>query len=149
MSRSQSFSVEKSTENTKDHNMRKKIPRYLIDENAINTYVEFINKNEFLEASKIQYKETVKQKMQQKQIDNFYNEAVINLEQHHTVDDVVKLFGDLNEEYGGHSLINVAIHRDEGHFEKDGIEYYPTEHILKKNDDEWYIVPLTKFLEFV
>src|SRR5574344_2601936 len=44
----------------------------------------------------------------------------------------------LNKKYGGHELLEVAIHRDEGYFLKDDIAYYPTKNILNKNGD-WYV----------
>ena len=78
--------------------------------------------------------------MQTSQKEALFEEAVISLEEHHTKDDVVKLFESLNKKYTGHTLINLAIHRDEGHFVKDGIEYYPTMHILQKEDGNWYIL---------
>src|SRR5574344_1703301 len=48
------------------------------------------------------------------------------------------LFKKLNKKYGGHELLEVAIHRDEGYFLKDDIAYYPTKNILNKNGD-WYV----------
>jgi hypothetical protein len=143
MKRKASFSVETVTNNTLGHNSRKNPPKYLIetDENFNGNFNKsYHDMNDFFEAAAQQYKEKVKQKMQKAAIENFYKEAVISLEDHHTEKDIEKLFEKLKEEYGGHELINISIHRDEGHFEYNGIEFYPTKHILKR-DDGWYIKP--------
>ncbi len=135
-----SFSVEKVTSFTIDHNTRKSKPRYLIGlENRDNIYEEYYTYDDFQELAEKRYQEVVKQKMQKSQKENLFEEAVISLEEHHTIDDVKNLFKELKKEFTGHTLINLAIHNDEGHFEKNGIEYYPTKHILKK-DDGWYIL---------
>ena len=52
--------------------------------------------------------------------------------------DVKDLFKKLNQKYGGHELLEIAIHRDEGYFLKDDIAYYPTKNILNKNGD-WFV----------
>jgi len=133
-----SFSVEKVTSFTIDHNTRKSKPRYLIGlENKENIYEEYYSYEEFEESARKRYQEVVKQRVQKNH--KFFEEAVISLEEHHTIDDVENLFKELKKEFGGHTLINLAIHNDEGHFEKNEIEYYPTKHILKK-DDGWYIL---------
>ncbi len=142
-----SFSVERRSSNTDYHNTRLKSPKYLIETDKNfdgNYYKKNYEYDEFLDIAQKLYQETVKQKMQKKQIENLFQEAVISLEKHHTEHDIYLLFKDLKKEYGGHELINLAIHRDEGHFLKDGIEFYPTKHILFKNGN-WYI---TKDLQY-
>lgn len=139
--RKASFSVEKVSSNTDAHNTREHPPKYLLgcEQGMENEYFKFYDYDDFRELAEKRYVEVNKQKMQQKQKDSMFEEALISLEKHHTKDDIIKLFEDLNKKYTGHTLINFAIHRDEGHFEKDGIEYYPTKHILQK-DDGWYIL---------
>lgn len=139
--RKASFSVEKVSSNTDAHNTRENAPKYLLgcEEDNPNVYIKYYDYEEFQTLAENRYMEVNQQKMQQKQKDSMFEEALISLEKHHTEKDIENLFKDLNKKYTGHTLINLAIHRDEGHFEKDGIEYYPTKHILQK-DDGWYIL---------
>lgn len=140
--RKASFSVEKVTSNTDAHNTREHSPKYLIgcEKGKENEYIKYYDYDNFQQLAEARYLEVNKQKMQTSQKEALFEEAVISLEEHHTKDDVVKLFESLNKKYTGHTLINLAIHRDEGHFVKDGIEYYPTMHILQKEDGNWYIL---------
>lgn len=139
--RKASFSVEKVSSNTDAHNTREHSPKYLLgcEEDNPNVYIKYYDYEEFQTLAENRYMEVNQQKMQQKQKDSMFEEALISLEKHHTEKDIENLFKDLNKKFTGHTLINLAIHRDEGHFEKDGIEYYPTKHILQK-DDGWYIL---------
>lgn len=140
--RKASFSVEKVSSNTDAHNTREHSPKYLLgcEEDNPNVYIKYYDYEEFQTLAENRYMEVNNQKMQQKQKDSMFEEALISLEKHHTEKDIENLFKDLNKKFTGHTLINLAIHRDEGHFEKDGIEYYPTKHILQKDDGNWYIL---------
>jgi len=140
--RKASFSVEKVSSNTDAHNTREHSPKYLLgcEEDNPNVYIKYYDYEEFQTLAENRYMEVNNQKMQQKQKDSMFEEALISLEKHHTEKDIENLFKDLNKKYTGHTLINLAIHRDEGHFVKDGIEYYPTKHILQKDDGNWYIL---------
>lgn len=139
--RKASFSVEKPTSHTIAHNTREDAPKYLIGlaEGRENLYEEYYSFENFQALAEARYLEVHKQKMQTSQKEALFEEALISLEEHHTKDDVIKLFEALNKKYTGHTLINLAIHNDEGHFVRDGIEYYPTKHILEK-EDGWYIL---------
>ncbi|WP_323644976.1 hypothetical protein [Aliarcobacter butzleri] len=139
--RKASFSVEKVSSNTDAHNTREHSPKYLLgcEQDNPNVYIKYYDYEEFQTLAENRYVEVNNQKMQQKQKDSMFEEALISLEKNHTEKDIENLFKDLNKKFTGHTLINLAIHRDEGHFEKDGIEYYPTKHILQK-DDGWYIL---------
>lgn len=139
--RKASFSVEKVSSNTDAHNTREHSPKYLLgcEEDNPNVYIKYYDYEEFQTLAENRYVEVNNQKMQQKQKDSMFEEALISLEKHHTEKDIENLFKDLNKKFTGHTLLNLAIHRDEGHFVKDGIEYYPTKHILQK-DDSWYIL---------
>lgn len=140
--RKASFSVEKVSSNTDAHNTREHAPKYLLgcEQDNPNVYIKYYDYDEFETLAENRYVEVNNQKMQQKQKDSMFEEALISLEKHHTEKDIENLFKDLNKKFTGHTLINLAIHRDEGHFEKDGIEYYPTKHILQKDDGNWYIL---------
>ena len=110
--RKASFSVEKATSNTDAHNTREKAPKYLIgcEEGKENEYIKFYDYDDFRELAEKRYVEVNKQKMQQKQKDNMFEEALISMEEHHTKDDIIKLFEALNKKYTGHTLINFANH---------------------------------------
>ncbi len=140
--RKASFSVEKVSSNTDAHNKREHSPKYLLgcEQDNPNVYIKYYDYEEFETLAENRYMEVNNQKMQQKQKDSMFEEALISLEKNHTEKDIENLFKDLNKKYTGHTLINLAIHRDEGHFVKDGIEYYPTKHILQKDDGNWYIL---------
>ena len=132
------FSVKKAGKNSKAHNSRIEIPNYLIDTSNKN-YYELITPDEnFIIEALQKYKATVNQKMQQKQLDNLILETVLTIKPNQNETDIKNLFSVLKEKYGGHHLLEVSIHRDEGHFLKDDIAYYPTKNILKKSND-WFI----------
>lgn len=132
------FSVQTANPNSAKHNSRELAPKYLIDTSAKN-YYELLKKDDdfILEAQAI-YKEKIKQTMQKKQVENLIQETVLTLQPNQNENDVKKLFQELHKKYGGHELLEVAIHRDEGYFLKDDIAYYPTKNILNKNGD-WYV----------
>ncbi len=147
--RKASFKVVNANGNSSPHNSRQNPPKYLIETDPDfneNHYELIHNDEEFLQLAQMKYLQKNNQKMQERQKTALIKETVLNLEKHHTVDDIKNLFKKLNEKYGGHYITELSIHRDEGHLEKDGIAYYPTKHIIQKNE-EWYIVPLKKFLD--
>lgn len=134
------FSQQKAKPNSSAHNSRSNPPKYLIGlEPGTENYYELIQSDEdFIAAAKSKYKEKIKQTMQKKQVENLIQETVLTLKPEQDENDVKKLFKKLNKKYGGHELLEVSVHRDEGHFEKDGIAYYPTKDILQI-DGDWYI----------
>jgi len=132
------FSVQVATAISSKHNSRELAPKYLIDSSQKNYYELIKSDNDFIEEAKSIYKEKINQTMQERNIKNLVLETVLSLQEHQNENDVKELFKKLNKRYGGHELLEVAIHRDEGHFLKDGISYYPTKNILKK-DNDWYI----------
>lgn len=134
------FSVQKASPNSSAHNSRSNPPKYLIGlANGTKNYYELIQSDDdfILEAQSI-YKKTIGQKMQKSQVENLIHETVLTLKKSQNENDVKNLFKKLNKKYGGHELLEIAIHRDEGYFERDGIAFYPTKNILKK-DNDWYI----------
>lgn len=146
MSRSATFSVTAAGSHSSAHNSREEKPKYLIGTSlgSENVYDLRHSDADFLVLAEAKYKETTSQKMQQKQKDALIKETVLSLEAHHTEADVQKVFDELAAKYGGHYVTELSIHRDEGHFEdENGITYYPTKDILKK-EDGWYIVPLAE-----
>jgi len=142
MARKASFSVEISSRNSSQHNNRTNSPKYLIglEENTQNYYTKlngYKDDSQFTQIKAQQYQKVFGQKMQQKQKDSMIKEAVISLEKYHDEKDILLLFKVLGEIYGGHIPLEIAIHKDEGHFLKDGIPYYPTKHIIKKGNT-WF-----------
>ena len=134
------FSVKKATANSSKHNSRENAPKYLIGlEFETSNYYELINSDDnfIIEAQNI-YKNKIKQSMQKSQVDNLIQETVLTLKPEQNENDVKDLFSKLHKKYGGHEILELSVHRDEGHFVKDEIAYYPTKNILNKNGD-WYI----------
>ncbi|MDY0179702.1 hypothetical protein [Aliarcobacter skirrowii] len=137
--RKASFSVNRRDEFTDIHTQRLNGHNSAIFENSnYNSYKSFYDYDNFLELAKQKYEQTVKQKMQQSAILNMFQEAIITIDDTHTQNDLVNLFFDLKQKFGGHELINLTIHKDEGYFLKDGVTYKPYKNIIKK-DDNWYI----------
>jgi len=131
------FSVQKANSNSAAHNSRKVAPRYLIglEKNRSNFYELFQSDKDFIEEAKIIYKNKIGQQMQKKQIPNLIQETVLTLKKNQDENDVKKLFEKLKNKFGGHTLLEISIHRDEGHYEKDGIAFYLTKNMLKKNNE--------------
>ena len=139
------FSVVKAGKNSTAHNSRLEIPNYLISNSNNNFYELIISDDKFKNEAMILYKATVNQKMQKSQIENLILETCISLKPNHNENDLKNLFLKLNEKFGGHELLELSIHRDEGHFLKDEIAYYPTKNILKKGDF-WYVCSNSEIL---
>jgi len=134
-----SFNITKLTPNTDIHTQRLNGFSCAIIQNSTNNYFKkFYEYEDFLAKAQKKYKETIKQNMQKSAILNIFQEAIISIDNHHKEDDIIDLFFELNQKFGGHQLINLTIHKDEGHFQKDTINYYPYKNILKKGD-EWFI----------
>ena len=116
---------------------------YLLDPDSNgNEYKSFLDSEKYLEAAKVAAKKITGRKMQQKAIDNFIQEAVLNLENFHTVADVEKVFLEFKKEFGGFQIFDIAIHRDEGYFYnfKEDLEYRPNRDIFfNESDKKFYL----------
>ena len=111
---------EKHMDRDKDHKVS-----YLLDNDSKNNeYKTYRSAQNYLDAAKLAAKEKTGRSMQQKGIDNFIQEAVINLNEYHTIDDVKKMFDEIQKEFGGFEVFKIAVHKDEGVF-------LDTEHDLK------------------
>ncbi len=100
------------------HNGREVLASYLIDNSSENecnrTAKEALEEySKYLDEAISNYFERTKQSIQTKS-DKFIWEAVINLEQHHTLSDVMNLVKKLEEKYGWRE-VQVSVHKDEGH----------------------------------
>lgn len=134
------FSAKRAGSNSAAHNSRENAPKYLIglQPDTQNFYELIQSDNDFvIEAQKI-YKAKIGQNMQAKQIPNLVQETVLTLQPHQNENDVKELFKKLHKKFGGHTLLEISVHRDEGHFEKNGIAYYLTKNMLLK-DNEYFI----------
>jgi hypothetical protein len=134
------FSAKRAGSNSAAHNSRENAPKYLIglQPDTQNFYELIQSDNDFvIEAQKI-YKEKIGQNMQTKQIPNLVQETVLTLKENQNEKDVKELFQKLHKKFGGHTVLEISVHRDEGHFEKDGIAYYLTKNMIVK-DNEYFI----------
>jgi len=100
--------------------MREFSPEYLLERAKNfnqNMYKDYgIKAQDYLAKAKVMAKEKIGRKMQTKAIENFLLDAVINLEKHHTINDLEKVFENLNKRFGGFKVFKMAIHKDEGVF---------------------------------
>lgn len=100
--------------------MREFLPEYLLERDKNfhgNMYKDYgVRPQEYLEEAKVIAKEKTGRKMQTKAVENFLQDAVINLEKHHTIKDLEKVFENLNKRFGGFEVFKMAIHHDEGVF---------------------------------
>ncbi len=152
MERKGSFSPRNAKNSSSDHNNRIAgyVPFYCIRTSVDNIYRKYLgykSDSQYLDEAKLRYteKNAQHQNMQSRQVVAFYKEAVLSLEKHHTEKDVLQVFENLQEKMEGHHLLEMTIHKDEGHFVRteegwDNLTYYPNEDILKKEDGNWYIM---------
>jgi len=111
---------------------------YLVDpDSKENSYKSFLDAEKYLADAQVAAKKLTGRKMQQKAIDNFIQEALVNLEAHHTIGDVEKVFIELKKEFGGFEIFDIAIHHDEGYFynPKEDLEYRPNRDIFFNDQD--------------
>ncbi|RXJ92622.1 hypothetical protein CRU87_02245 [Aliarcobacter trophiarum LMG 25534] len=135
-----SFSVEKLTQISQSHINRENGLNYkVVDNSNTNSFNKYYEYDEFLQKAQTRYKEHVKQNMQKSAVENIFQEAIISIDMHHNSNDILDLFFELKQEFGGHELINLTIHKDEGYFTKNNKDFYPHKNILKKDDNNWYI----------
>ena len=129
-----SFSSSSSSGHSDAHNERLDEPNYILDYKAKNDFIKYFEKEEYLETCILNTKEKTGRKMQQKAIDNFYQEAIINVLPHHKISDIEKLFENLKTDLkvdpktkakiktNAFKLQSVAVHRDEGVFIKSDLK---------------------------
>lgn len=113
-----SINFQKASINSKAHMLRISKVTYLLDnENSKNVFKEYLDANTFLEQAKIITKEKTKRSMQKLAIENFIQEAVLNIKEHTSIKDIENLFKKFNKEFGGgFKVFDIALHKDEGVF---------------------------------
>jgi len=122
-----SINIQTAKSTSKAHMSRDKNHKitYLLDPDSQgNEYKTFLDSEKYLADAQVAAKKLTGRKMQQKAIDHFVQEAVLNLEDFHTVDDVEKVFIEFKKEFGGFEIFQIAVHRDED------LEYRPNRDIF-------------------
>ncbi|WP_419769092.1 MAG: hypothetical protein ACNI3C_06960 [Candidatus Marinarcus sp.] len=116
--RKASFNYQGMKHHSYKHNFRKsKVNYLLIHDDSVNEYYNSkVDLDKYLDKAKTLGKELTNRSMQQKAIDNFYQEAVINLLSHHTIEDVKQLFKNLQEQFNTKAFepLQISVHKDEG-----------------------------------
>ena len=138
-----SINFQVATKHSKSHMMRISKTTYLIDPHSKeNEYKSYLFPDDFLEKAKLLAKEKTKRSMQKLAIDNFVQEAVLNLNEHHSLSDVEQVFKDLKAEFGGFEVFDIAVHKDEGYFYniEEKLEYRPNADIFyNEKDKQFYL----------
>jgi len=133
-----SINIQTAKSNSNSHMDRQSKVTYLLEPDCKNNeYQTFKNSSQYLEKCIVATKEITGRKMQQKAKDNFIQEAVVNLESHHTLEDVKNTFDNLKKKFGGFEVFKIAVHKDEGYFyhKKEELEYRPNKDIFFNNQD--------------
>ena len=136
-----SINIQVASGNSEKHMDRESKTTYLLDpDSEKNEYQTFKSSSEYLSAAKVAAKEITGRTMQKLAEKNFVQEAVLNLEENHTLDDVKKVFDNLKEEFGGFEVFKIAVHKDEGYFyhKKEELEYRPNRDIFYNEKDKTF-----------
>ena len=128
-----SINIQPSSGNAIIHNERIFDVAYAIKKDDVNEYHRFASISETRKAIYEDYKLHHGRKLNTKATP--IREAVVNLNENHTMEDLKKLSEMLDKDYQM-KVLHIAIHRDEGHIDKDGkenINYHA--HIVFSNYD--------------
>ena len=134
-----SINIQVASGNSEKHMDRESKTTYLLDPDSKNNeYQTFKSSEDYLSAAKVAAKDKTGRTMQKLAEKNFVQEAVLNLEKNHTLDDVKKVFDNLKEEFGGFEVFKIAVHKDEGYFyhKKEELEYRPNRDIFYNEKDK-------------
>ena len=136
-----SINIQVAGGNSEKHMDRESKTTYLLDPDSKNNeYQTFKSSKDYLAAAKVATKKITGRTMQKLAEKNFVQEAVLNLEENHTLDDVKKVFDDLKKEFGGFEVFKIAVHKDEGYFyhKKEELEYRPNRDIFFNEKDKTF-----------
>ena len=113
-----SINFQTAKSNSSAHMKRDSFVSYLLEhENNHFEYKHYQDPEEYLEYAQVQTKLLTKRKMQSKAVENFVQEAVLNIKKDTTIEEVENLFKTYNKEFGGGFMVfELALHRDEGVF---------------------------------
>ncbi len=141
-----SFHAEKPTQHSEEHMNRKSKVTYLVDHSSVrNEYWEnkkLPSPEEFVKLAPAPYTKRVNQKMQKSQLNALVKEAVVNLNEHHTLKDVRRMMFVAGKILGGYIPFRISVHKDEGVFvEYSGKlkeEWSPDDYIYNSKNFKWY-----------
>jgi hypothetical protein len=136
-----SINIQVAGGNSEKHMDRESKTTYLLDPDSKNNeYQTFKSSEDYLNAAKVAAKEITGRTMQKLAEKNFVQEAVLNLEENHTLDNVKKVFEDLQKEFGGFEVFKIAVHKDEGYFyhKNEELEYRPNRDIFFNEKDKTF-----------
>lgn len=104
--------------NSSAHMSRDSFVSYLIEhEKEHHQFKQYLNVDEALNNAKKLTKKLTKRSMQKLAIDNFKQEAVLNIKKDTTIKKIEDLFKKFNEKFnGGFEIFEIALHKDEGVF---------------------------------
>lgn len=124
MAKATSIHFKKTTTFSYFHNDRSKSPTYVISDGSSNEYDKsaleaYEHTRELYATAKSNYEIKFKQKFQAQ---NYLIEAVVVLEEHHTLEDLKALTSEL-EKLTGYKTTQLAIHRDEGR-DQDNLNHH-------------------------
>lgn len=141
-----SFHSEKPTKHSVEHMNRKSKVTYLADPTSTrNEYWEnkkLPSPEKFVLLAPTPYIKRVNQKIQKSQLKALIKEAVVNLNEHHTLKDVKHMMFVINKTLGGYVPFRIAVHKDEGVFVeyvgklKD--EWNPDDYVYNSKNFKWY-----------
>ena len=112
-----SISIKNSSSNSEEHMRRDNYISYLLEHSSLKyVYRSFSDSNEYLKYAKKMTKKLTNRSMQKTAINGFVKEAVINIKDTTTIQDIQKLFKELNRQFTGFKIFKIALHKDEGVF---------------------------------
>ena len=145
-----SIHIETSSAGALIHNERVFSPDYLISNNKnINEYKSYTNLHisELEKRAKEDYQKYSKNNRKLPSNATLIKEAIINLNENHTLQDLEKVKQTLENEYG-YKISNMSIHRDEGYIYTDKKNYTMGRNQFKNLDETPHIAELDKDNKF-
>ena len=136
-----SINIQVASGNSEKHMDRVSKTTYLLDPDSKNNeYKTYRSSKDYLSAAKVAAKKKTGRSMQKLAEKNFVQEAVLNLNKDHTIEDVEKVFKELQKEFGGFEVFKISVHRDEGYFyhKKEELEYRPNRDIFFNEKDKTF-----------
>ena len=122
-----SFNIKPAKRNSFWHNAREAVVTYTIDDKRRNQVDRSAKDairyySSLLQEAVKNYTQRTGQKIQTRE-EKFLWEAIVNLNAHHTIQDVQKLARELENKYGWQP-VQIAVHRDEGYIDAKGRKNY-------------------------
>lgn len=145
-----SIHIETSSAGALIHNERIFSPDYLISNNKnINEYKSYTNLHisELEIRAKIDYQKHSINNRKLPKTATLIKEAILNLNENHTLQDLEKVKDTLEKEYG-YKISNMSIHRDEGYIYTDTKNYTMGKNQYKNLDETPHIAELDKDNKF-